>query len=1044
MANRIREYDWSTTPLGPTETWPQSLRTVVDLLLGHSLPMALLWGPQNINIYNDAYRVILGGKHPAALGEALHAVWPEQPSIKILLQRVWAGETVTYKNAHYRNDRDSAFDAWHDFTLNPVRDEAGSIAGALVTVLGTTAGGLADRQRDTAKADLRESDEHYRILFNSMDEGFSIIKVLFDSNDVPIDYRFLQVNPAFEKHTGLVGAVGRTVLELVPKHEKHWFEIYGSIALTGEPARFEDQAAALGRWYDVFAFRIGYPEERRVAVFFRDISPRKRAETALRDSEERFRAFVAARSDVVYRMSPDWTQMRQLEGQELLRNTLEPSETWMDRYIHPEDQPFIGAAIQQAIASKSMFELEHRVHRADGTLGWILSRAVPILDDDGEVKEWLGAARDVTDRVVAQRALRESEKRQMFLLKLSDALRPLADPQAIEGEACRLMAEWLNVDRAYYVEINEITGIAKVKQDFVRSGAFSLAGAHRVADFEWSVAILRRGACHVVADTQNSSLVPEADRPALAALDIIACVGAPLIKQGRLVGALCVTEAVQRDWLEGEVEIVREVAERVWAAIERAQAEAALRESEERFRSFGENTSDTLWIVNAETRQLEYLSPAFETMWGESRKQIMADIGRWLTLVHPEDRSRVAQTLSKLLEGGVQQQQYRIVRSSDRAVRWILDTGFEIRDAEGRIHRVAGIAQDITARVTAERELARNESRLRSLIEGIPQLVWQGVNGGKRTWSSPQWSAYTGLTEEESLDFGWLDALHQDDRKRAMDAWRTAAITGDFDVEHRLWQASEREYRWFATRAVPVRDEEGSIIEWLGTSTDIEELRAMQDRQHVLLAELQHRTLNLMGVIRSLADATLRNSTSLDDFRAKFRDRIGALARVQSLLSRLKEGERVTFDELIRSELTAAGALGDDDRRVTLNGSDGIALRSSTLQTFAMAIHELTTNALKYGALNQPNANLEVSWWLEPTADDSTPWLHVDWRESGVTIAPASSSSRGTGQGRILIEEALPYQLGARTTYRIEPNGVRCSIALPVSEERARKVGGNV
>ena len=140
----------------------------------------------------------------------------------------------------------------------------------------------------------------------------------------------------------------------------------------------------------------------------------------------------------------------------------------------------------------------------------------------------------------------------------------------------------LAVDRAYYVEVDEAAGIATVAQDYVTDSAPSLVGTHPVASFSWSVNVLRRGECHVVADTQDSPVVPPADRAALAALRIMACMGAPLTKAGALVGALCVTASHVRRWTEAEVELLREVGERIWSAIERARAEAALRESEER------------------------------------------------------------------------------------------------------------------------------------------------------------------------------------------------------------------------------------------------------------------------------------------------------------------------------------------------------------------------------------------------------------------------------------------------------------------------------
>lgn len=135
---------------------------------------------------------------------------------------------------------------------------------------------LSDRKQ--AEADLRQSEARYRTLFESIDEGFCIIEMLFDRNQKPIDYRFLEINPAFEKHTGLINAKGKRMRELVPNHEEYWFEIYGNVMQTGIPSRFESHAKAMNRWYDVYAFRIEQSAGHRVAVLFNDITDRKLSE----------------------------------------------------------------------------------------------------------------------------------------------------------------------------------------------------------------------------------------------------------------------------------------------------------------------------------------------------------------------------------------------------------------------------------------------------------------------------------------------------------------------------------------------------------------------------------------------------------------------------------------------------------------------------------------------------------------------------------------------------------------------------------------------
>ena len=179
-------------------------------------------------------------------------------------------------------------------------------------------------------------------------------------------------------------------------------------------------------------------------------------------------------------------------------------------------------------------------------------------------------------------ALLESESRHAFLLRLGDALRPLVDPMAIQGEASRLLGERLLTDRAYYADIDEAQGCILVERNFVRAGVPSIVGRYPLGAFNWLGPTFRMGGPVVVADTRTSQLIPDADRPAVAAVNVGAFVAAPLIRDGRLVAALCVADLSPRAWTPEEVELVRETAERTWEAIERARAEEQLREADTR------------------------------------------------------------------------------------------------------------------------------------------------------------------------------------------------------------------------------------------------------------------------------------------------------------------------------------------------------------------------------------------------------------------------------------------------------------------------------
>jgi PAS domain S-box-containing protein len=145
----------------------------------------------------------------------------------------------------------------------------------------------------TAEEALRESEARYQTLFNSVDAGICIFEMLFDADDNPIDYRWLELNPTFEKQTGLVDAVGKSARELVPDLDDSWFEIYGKVAMTGEPVRFENHAPAMDRWFDVYAVRVGRPEKRQVALFFNNITEQKQVERSLREADRRKDHFMA-------------------------------------------------------------------------------------------------------------------------------------------------------------------------------------------------------------------------------------------------------------------------------------------------------------------------------------------------------------------------------------------------------------------------------------------------------------------------------------------------------------------------------------------------------------------------------------------------------------------------------------------------------------------------------------------------------------------------------------------------------------------------------
>ncbi|HKO31403.1 MAG TPA: PAS domain S-box protein, partial [Nitrospiraceae bacterium] len=232
-----------------------------------------------------------------------------------------------------------------EISLNPLETDMGLLVVAAIRDI---------TERKQAEEAFRKSEEKYHTLFNSIDQGVCTIEVLFDENDTPIDYRFLEVNPSFEKQTGIHHAQGRRMREIAPLHEEHWFNMYGKIALTGEPVHFEHQAAQLNRWYEVSALRVGEPQERHVAIFFSDITERKLAEEARRSAHAELEARVEERTAEILKKNRDLETLLHVTSHDLrepLRSIENFSRIVHDRYVDRLDdkgQDFLRRVIRGA------------------------------------------------------------------------------------------------------------------------------------------------------------------------------------------------------------------------------------------------------------------------------------------------------------------------------------------------------------------------------------------------------------------------------------------------------------------------------------------------------------------------------------------------------------------------------------------------------------------------------------------------------------------------------------------------------------------------
>jgi PAS domain S-box-containing protein len=267
------------------------------------------------------------------------------------------------------------------------------------------------QQKRTEKA-LRESEERFRAIVETTPECVKLLSA---------DGTLLHMNLSGLRMVGAASAddvIGKSIYDLVAPEDRAGYKMFNESICRGEQGSLQFEIVGLGgkrRQMETHAAPLQNPDGTVVHLAVTaDISERKQAEESLRRSEARFRALVNASSDVVYHMSPDWSEMGELDGRGFVADASKPRKDWLNEYIHPDDQSLVLQAVREAVRSKSSFQLEHRVRRTDGTLGWIYSRAVPLLNENGEIMEWFGAASDVTAR-------REAEEKYRMLVQTLDA-----------------------------------------------------------------------------------------------------------------------------------------------------------------------------------------------------------------------------------------------------------------------------------------------------------------------------------------------------------------------------------------------------------------------------------------------------------------------------------------------------------------------------------------------------------------------------------------------------------------------------------------------
>ncbi|MGA3134076.1 MAG: PAS domain S-box protein [Terracidiphilus sp.] len=519
----------------------------------------------------------------------------------------------------------------------------------------------------------------------------------------------------------------------------------------------------------------------RVVVEHINITERKQAEDHLRESEERFRTMADG--------CPIGIWVTDAQGVNCFANKayLESSGITQDdgidnrwrSIIHPDDAPGFFEKFERALKEHTPFHTERRSRRADGGWCWMESRGIPRFSSEGEFLGLAGTSADITDRKRAEEALQESEKR----------FRAMADgcptPMWISGAeggvnfTNRTFREFFGVPHEFaeghkwqlLIHPDDLPEFAGEHSRAVRTHTTFKAEARvRRADGEWR---------WIIAHSEPR-----------------------FSPSGEFLGHVGISTDIT----------------------ERKQAEQALKDSEEKFRQLAENINEVFWMMNAAGTEILYISPAYEQIWGRSCTSLYAAPMDWLNAIHPDDRQHAHETFMQQLQGEIIDSEYRI-QTPDGQEKWICDRAFPVRDQNGELIRIGGVAKEITERKFADHALRSSEEKFRQLAENIREVFFiMSVPGPGLVYVNPAGEEVWGVSRESLYQnpMSWADAIHPDDQARAR-SLAARQLEGELvDSEFRILTPDGRE-KWIRSRTSPVRDQDGKVIRVVGIAEEITE-----------------------------------------------------------------------------------------------------------------------------------------------------------------------------------------------------------------------------
>jgi PAS domain S-box-containing protein len=367
--------------------------------------------------------------------------------------------------------------------------------------------------------------------------------------------------------------------------------------------------------------------------------------------------------------------------------------------------------------------------------------------------------------------------------------------------------------------------------------------------------------------------------------------------------------------------------------------------------------------------------------------------------------------------------EFRITPPSRDAEIWVMSRAQTDFAQDGTVLSLQGVVGDITRRKAQEEELRESEARFRAMANSAPSPVWVTSTEGLIEFVNEAFAEYVGKPADQLLGAGvWRELWHPDDIAEVMRARRTAAEGAQpWSVEGRFRHASG-EWRWMRTAARPRFDAAGRFDGYVGMAVDMSEVHAGEERQRLLINELNHRVKNTLATVQSIARQTLRDGVPSDVGRAHFTERLLALSTVHDVLT------RENWESVELAHIAAEAVRPYDEPEAPHISIEGPAVRltPTTALALSMAFHELATNATKYGALSVPQGRVKLSW-----SSGSGGLVQIVWRETG---GPRVTAPIAKGFGSRLLGQGLAAEIGRPAELVYEAAGLVCTLTAPLTD----------